>query len=67
MENPNTGNTLQNEQAGANVQKRIIAIRRASPNGGICCPKCDGELVLTIDARTHMPIHACLSCGYFED
>ena len=67
MENPNTGNTLQNEQAGANVQKRIIAIRRASPNGGISCPKCDGELVLTIDRGTHLAIHECLSCGYFED
>ena len=67
MENPNTGNVATNEQAGANVQKRIIAIRRASPNGGISCPECDGELVLTIDARTHLAIHECLSCGYFED
>jgi len=67
MEITHTGNICKDEQAGANVQKRIIAIRRASPNGGISCPKCDGELVLTIDARTHMPIHECLSCGYFED
>ena len=67
MENSNTGNVTTNEQAGANVQKRIIAIRRASPNGGISCPKCDGELVLTIDRRTHMSIHECLACGYFED
>ena len=67
MENSNTGNALQNEQTSANVQKRIIAIRRASPNGGISCPKCDGELVLTIDPRTHMPIHECLKCQYYED
>lgn len=67
MENSNTGNVTKNEQAGADVQKRIIAVRHSSPNCGIPCPKCDGELVLTIDRGTHLAIHECLSCGYFED
>ena len=67
MESTNNGIALQNEQTSPKVQKYIIAVRHSCSNGGISCPKCDGELVLTIDAGTHMPIHECLSCGYFED
>lgn len=34
---------------------------------GLQCPKCDNELVLRVDERTHSDIHECEFCGYFED
>lgn len=69
METKDIGSITTDECNGAKIQPYIIAIKRAAPNGGIQCPKCDGELVLTVDRRTNMPIHECTNpeCQYFED
>ena len=66
MEKPNTGKPAAPEPKSAE-DKRRLAPRPASANGGIRCPKCDGELVRHVDTRSHLSVFECARCGYYED